>query len=171
LTSVLHFTRLSKALHWTMAVMILAMLFIGVGMVSSVTERYSLLVAIHRPLGIAILLLVIVRIINRLRHAPPPLPAHMQWWERLAAKASHLVLYALMLLQPLVGWAMLSAGAYPIVLFGSLHLCASARRAHLSGAALVPDLPCPSGCGPAPWPHLPRRRARQHDPLAAPADG
>ena len=46
----------------------------------------------------------------------------MQWWERLAAKASHLVLYALMLLQPLVGWAMLSAGAYPIVLFGSLHL-------------------------------------------------
>lgn len=122
MTSVLHFTRLSKALHWTMAVMILAMLFIGVGMVSSVTERYSLLVAIHRPLGIAILLLVIVRIINRLRHAPPPLPAHMQWWERLAAKASHLVLYALMLLQPLVGWAMLSAGAYPIVLFGSLHL-------------------------------------------------
>ena len=122
MTSLPHFTRLSIVLHWMMAVLVLAMLFIGIGMVASVTERYHLLVAIHRPLGIAILLLVIVRIVNRLRHAPPPLPAHMQWWERLAAKASHLVLYALMLLQPLVGWAMLSAGAYPVVLFGSLHL-------------------------------------------------
>lgn len=122
MTNAQHFTRLSIVLHWMMAVMVLAMLFIGIGMVSSVTERYSLLVAIHRPLGIAILILVLVRIVNRLRHAPPPLPAHMPWWERLGAKASHLALYALMLLQPLVGWAMLSAGAYPIVLFGSLHL-------------------------------------------------
>ncbi len=41
---------------------------------------------------------------------------------RLAAKASHFVLYALMFALPLVGWAMLSAARYPIVLFGALQL-------------------------------------------------
>jgi cytochrome b561 len=41
---------------------------------------------------------------------------------RLAAKASHILLYALMLILPLVGWGMLSAARYPIVLFGALHL-------------------------------------------------
>jgi cytochrome b561 len=43
-------------------------------------------------------------------------------WQKILAKLSHLLLYALMFLLPMVGWAMLSAAGYPIVLFGSLHL-------------------------------------------------
>jgi cytochrome b561 len=42
--------------------------------------------------------------------------------ERLAATASERLFYALMFILPLVGWSMLSAGHYPIVMFGSLHL-------------------------------------------------
>jgi cytochrome b561 len=60
------FPAFSRLLHWLMAVMVLAMLFIGVGMAASVSERYHLLVSIHRPLGIAILVLVVIRFINRL---------------------------------------------------------------------------------------------------------
>ena len=52
------FPILSRLLHWLMAAMILAMLFIGIGMVATVSKRYELLVSIHRPLGIAILILV-----------------------------------------------------------------------------------------------------------------
>ena len=48
----------SRVLHWLMAVLILAMLFIGVGMAASASGRYSTLVSIHKPLGIAILILV-----------------------------------------------------------------------------------------------------------------
>jgi hypothetical protein len=42
--------------------------------------------------------------------------------ERLAAHASEILLYTLLFVQPLVGWGMLSAARYPIVLFGSVHL-------------------------------------------------
>jgi len=68
------FALLSRLLHWTMALLILAMLFIGVAMVSSLSD-YHRLVAIHRPLGILLLVLVAVRLINRLLSPPPPLPA------------------------------------------------------------------------------------------------
>jgi cytochrome b561 len=116
------FTVFSRLLHWVMAAMVLGMLFIGVGMVSSVSDRYQLLVAIHRPLGIAILILVVIRIVNRLFSPAPPLPASLPLWQKLAAKLSHLLLYALMFIQPLVGWAMLSAARYPIVLHGRIQL-------------------------------------------------
>jgi cytochrome b561 len=116
------FSMPSRLLHWAMAAMILAMLFIGVGMAASVSERYRFLVAIHRPLGIAILVLVVIRVVNRLINPPPALPETLPPVQRLAAKASHLLLYALMLAMPLVGWGMLSAAGYPIVLYGPLQL-------------------------------------------------
>src|SRR6266851_686037 len=115
------FTAFSRLLHWTMAAMVLTMLCIGVAMVASL-ESYHVLVSIHRPLGIAILILVVVRFVNRLLNPPPPFPASMSRAERRAATASELAMYGLMFVLPLVGWGMLSAERYPIVLFGSVHL-------------------------------------------------
>lgn len=111
-----HFNLTARVLHWSMAVLILAMLFVGIGMVASISLRPTL-VSLHRPLGIAILLLVIVRLVNRLRHRPPPLPIDLPRMQVLAAKASHWLLYTLMFAMPLVGWAMLSAGGYPVTMF------------------------------------------------------
>ncbi|WP_109514650.1 cytochrome b [Pseudomonas ovata] len=108
-----HFNTLARLLHWLMALMILAMLFIGVGMVSSVHHRLFL-IDLHRPLGLAILLLALVRLLNRLTHTPPPLPASVPGWQAFVAKASHWLLYALMLVLPVLGWALLSAGGYPV---------------------------------------------------------
>lgn len=115
------FTAFSRLLHWTMAAMILTMLCIGVMMVASLAN-YHVLVSVHRPLGIAILLLVVVRFVNRKLSSLPPFPATMSQAERRAATASEYVMYGLMFVLPLVGWGMLSAARYPIVLFGSLHL-------------------------------------------------
>ncbi len=115
------FTLFARLLHWTMAVMVLSMLGIGVAMVASLAD-YHVLVAIHRPLGIAILILVPVRFMYRFLRPPPAFPPTMAKQERLAATASEYTLYALMLLLPLVGWGMLSAARYPIVMFGSWHL-------------------------------------------------
>lgn len=112
----------ARVLHWLMAAMILAMLFIGIGMVASVSPRHAWLVQIHKPLGIAILVFALLRLALRLRHAPPPLPADMPWLQKLAAHASHWLLYVLMITMPLVGWAMLSAGGYPVMLGSSLRL-------------------------------------------------
>ena len=116
-----HFNLLARVLHWSMALLILAMLFIGVTMVASVHMRPGL-INLHRPLGILILVLALLRLYNRLRHRPPPLPADLPAWQAWAATASHWLLYALMLAMPLIGWAMLSAGGYPIVLRGGVQL-------------------------------------------------
>lgn len=112
----------SRLLHWLMALLILAMLFIGAGMAATESARYQSLVSIHKPLGIVILVLVALRLLNRLIFPPPPLPDSMPRLQRLAAKGSHLLLYALMLVVPLIGWAMLSAARYPVVLYGTLQL-------------------------------------------------
>ncbi|GAA4477176.1 cytochrome b [Gluconacetobacter asukensis] len=112
------FSLLSRVLHWLMAASILVMLFIGLFMASSVGPHYHRLVTIHRPLGIAILVLALLRLANRLRTPAPLLPAEFPPLLKLAARASHVLLYMLMIALPLVGWGMLSAGGYPIPLWG-----------------------------------------------------
>lgn len=116
-----HFDALARLLHWGMALLILAMLFVGVGMVASLSLR-PVLIELHRPLGAAILLLALLRLANRWRSPPPPLPADLPRAQALAAKASHWLLYALMLAMPLLGWSMLSAGGYPVQMVGALQL-------------------------------------------------
>lgn len=104
-----------------MAAMVIAQLFIGVTMVASLSY-YPLLLAIHRPLGIAILAFAVVRLLNRVTHRPPPFLATMSPIERRIAAWSEYLLYAFLLAQPLIGWAMLSAARRPIVLYGPIHL-------------------------------------------------
>jgi cytochrome b561 len=111
-----------RLLHWLMAVCILSMLFIGVGMVSTITTKYLTLVQIHKPLGIAILVLALIRLALRLYYGAPALPADLPAPMKLAAELSQYIFYALMIAMPLIGWAMLSAAEYPVVLFGSVHL-------------------------------------------------
>jgi cytochrome b561 len=110
-----------RFLHWLMAALVLTMIGIGVAMVASLGD-YHWLVSIHRPLGILILILVVIRYVNRRLHKLPPFPPTMSAQERVAAHASEVLLYTLLFLQPLVGWAMLSAARYPIVMWGSAHL-------------------------------------------------
>jgi cytochrome b561 len=115
------FTVSMRFLHWLMAALVLTMLGIGVAMVASLASYHSL-VSLHRPLGIMILLLVVIRYVNRRFSVLPPFPATMSSRERFAASASELLFYTLLFVQPLVGWGMLSAARCPIVLYGSLHL-------------------------------------------------
>jgi cytochrome b561 len=117
-----NFAPLQRVLHWLMSACIFAMLFIGVGMVSTVTTKYLDLVSIHKPLGITILVLALIRLALRLYYGAPPLPPDLPEPMKLAAKLSHYVFYALMIGMPLLGWGMLSAAGYPVVLYGGVHL-------------------------------------------------
>ncbi|MBV8662836.1 MAG: cytochrome b [Hyphomicrobiales bacterium] len=123
MTSKLHrFTPLQRFLHWLMAACILAMLFIGVGMVATVKPKYLALISIHKSLGVVILVLALIRLAVRLRYGAPALPADLPAPMKLGAELSHYALYALMIAMPLLGWAMLSAADYPIVLLGGVRL-------------------------------------------------
>jgi cytochrome b561 len=115
------FALTSRVLHWLMAPMVIAQLLIGVTMIASLSY-YPLLLAIHRPLGVLILVFAVIRLVNRLTHRLPPFLATMGPTERRIASWSEYLLYALLLIQPLIGWAMLSAARFPVVLVGPLRL-------------------------------------------------
>lgn len=111
----------SRILHWLMAPMVIAQLLIGVTMAAALSY-YPILLAVHRPLGLSILVFALLRLANRLRHRPPPCLATMSEIERRIATWSEYLLYGLLLVQHLTGWAMLSAARYSITLFGPLAL-------------------------------------------------
>lgn len=117
-----HFAPLLRVIHWTMALLILSMLFIGVAMVATTGPAYVRLLALHRPLGIGILALALLRLVIRLATGAPPLPADLPAPQKLAAKGSHVLLYAAMIGMPLIGWGMLSAAGYRVALSPSLAL-------------------------------------------------
>jgi len=116
------FTLLQRFLHWLMAICILAMLFIGVGMNSTVMPKYAPLLVTHKTLGAIVLVLALIRLAARLRYGAPPLPADLPAPMKLGAHLSHIVLYALMIAMPLLGLTMQWTGAYPIVLYGDIRV-------------------------------------------------
>jgi cytochrome b561 len=105
-----------------MAPLVLAMLFIGLAMVTTLSSWHQTLLMVHRPLGIALFVLVLVRLIIRITHKPPSLAGKLPLWQRALAHASHWVFYGLLIAMPLIGWGMLSAGGFPVVMGGAITL-------------------------------------------------
>jgi len=113
-----------RLLHWLMAACIIAMLFIGVGMVSTVAPTYLPLILIHKTLGFALLVLIAIRLALRRHYGAPPLPTDLAPAMKLAARLSHQLLYGSMIVMPLLGVGMLWAAAYPVVLYGGIRIAA-----------------------------------------------
>jgi cytochrome b561 len=116
------FTVLQRFLHWLMAICVLAMLFVGVGMNSTVAPKYAPLLVTHKTLGAIVLVLALIRLAVRLRYGAPPLPADLPQPMKLGAHLSHIALYVLMIAMPLLGLTMQWTGAYPIVLYGDTRI-------------------------------------------------
>ncbi len=119
------YTSVAIALHWLIALAILSQLIMGLKMthVKLAPADKFYLYQLHKSVGITILVLAALRLLWRLFHRPPPLPADMPAWERGAAEATHVLLYAFMIGLPLVGWAMVSASPFniPTLLYGVVH--------------------------------------------------
>jgi len=76
----------------------------------------------HKSVGITILALVLLRLIWRWLNTVPPDPPTLPAWQRIAARISHIALYALLLATPVVGWLMSSARNFPVSWFGLVTL-------------------------------------------------
>jgi len=111
-------------LHWLIAALILANIGLAWYFNSLPSLQRFAPAALHKSIGITVLLLTLLRICWRFASPPPPLPSTMPAWERWAARASHLMFYVIMLGMPLSGWAMTSASRlyplHPTVLYGVL---------------------------------------------------
>lgn len=116
-----HYTATAKALHWTIALLIFAVLSLGFYMTDlSLTPSKLMLYSWHKWAGVTIFLLALVRLVWRATHQPPALPEHMAPIEQLVARFGHTLLYMLMLAIPLSGWLMSSAKGFQTVWFGVL---------------------------------------------------
>jgi cytochrome b561 len=119
------YTIVAIVLHWLIAGGILALLAIGLVMMHAaipIATKFQL-VQLHKSIGITILFLVLLRLLWRLFHAPPPLPETMPPLERKAAIGAHPLLYLAMVGLPLTGWAVVSVAPLniPTFLFGLVH--------------------------------------------------
>jgi cytochrome b561 len=116
------YTIVAIALHWLIALGVLALIAIGLAMTKLGLSplRQFQLYQLHKSIGITVLLLVVARIAWRLGHRPPPLPQAMPALERHAASAAHVGLYALIIGMPMTGWALVSSSRFniPTVLYG-----------------------------------------------------
>ena len=115
------YTRAAQALHWTMALLLVGLVSLGLYMHElPLSPRKLALYSYHKWAGVTAFLLVLARLAWRLTHRPPPLPAGTSRAVRLAAGAGHALLYSLMLAIPLSGWLMSSAKGFQTVWFGVL---------------------------------------------------
>ena len=107
-----HYSLVARTLHWIMAILILFNLWLGIAH-DSLSRNWQVM-PVHKSVGLTVLALATLRLIWRLTHKPTPLPGQLSAWERAAAKVTHYSFYAFMLLVPLTGWIMTSAGNRPL---------------------------------------------------------
>lgn len=111
------------AAHWLVFLLVVALFAIawymtGLPLGPEKIRIYNL----HKSIGVLVLSLMALRLLWRWISPPPPLPSDMADWERLAAQASHILLYTLLLTQPVVGIVHSWSANFPVVVFGLFSL-------------------------------------------------
>lgn len=131
------FGLVAVALHWLVALLFIVMLALGVTMTRlALTDPLTFpFYQLHKSIGATIFVLVVARVAWRAANMQPPLPASLKPYERLLARATHLGLYAALVVMPLTGWVIVSASSLgiPTVLYGVLTL------PHIGFIAASPD--------------------------------
>ena len=115
------FGSISIGLHWVTLIVL-----IGVYACINLTDLYpkgseprEALKTWHFMLGLTVLVLVTLRLVNRLAGASPVVSPPLPLWQQRLASAIHIALYALMLAMPILGWLLLSAAGKPVPFFGA----------------------------------------------------
>lgn len=121
------YSNVAIVLHWLLALVVLCIFAVGAYMSDLPVSPLKLkLYNYHKWAGITFLALSVLRLLWRLTHRPPALPASIELampnWQSKAYHATHYALYALFFAVPLLGWAYSSAAGFPVVLFGVLPL-------------------------------------------------
>ena len=119
-----HYTRPAIALHWLVALLIIANFLLGLTMVDipGLTPTKLKYFSWHKWLGITILGLACLRLVWRLTHTPPAYPATMPGWQKQLAHLMHGLLYLLIFAIPLSGYFYSLAAGVPVVYLGIVPL-------------------------------------------------
>ena len=106
----------ARLIHWIMALLVLGMIPVGFFMIREGLDRslQNFLFISHKNIGVLLLLLIFVRLLYRWRYPPQLAPVAMPRVQQLAAGATHVALYALLLIMPLAGYIRVRAGGFPV---------------------------------------------------------
>lgn len=117
------YSAVSIGLHWTVFILIIAAWSLGLYMVDLPLSPQKLkYFSWHKWIGVTIFFLAVFRAVSRLVHPPPPLPASVPPWQRMAEGVSHVLLYLLIFVVPVSGWLYSSASGVPTVYLGWIQL-------------------------------------------------
>ncbi len=117
------YTVTARVLHWLVAALVLIMVPLGIVIANEWGGPVQQpLYNLHKSIGAVLLPLVVVRLIYRLTHPPLPLPADISALQQFAAHATHWMLYALLIAQPVIGLIATSAYPAPMPVFGLFEL-------------------------------------------------
>src|SRR5271168_1053471 len=112
-----------RALHWLMAVLIFVALPLGVW--ASLLPRGQMrseVLFFHKSIGVTVLGLIALRIVWRLVAGAPAYAEPLGKLTRVASRAGHLALYALMIAMPVSGYLASIAGGRAVSWFGLFEL-------------------------------------------------
>ncbi|MBW8270291.1 cytochrome b [Caldovatus aquaticus] len=115
------YTALARALHWLTAALILVVAVLGIWIVffEPADTAFKLrLYNIHESTGLLIFALAVLRLLWRAGHPPPPITPPLPPLMALAAHLNHALLYAILLVQPIVGFLATNAWGFPLRWFG-----------------------------------------------------
>jgi cytochrome b561 len=117
------YTVTARVLHWLIAALVLLMIPLGFAAVNEWGGPLApVLYNLHKSIGAVLLPLVLLRLIWRVGHPPPPLPSDIPPLLQLAAHTTHWLLYGLLVVQPAIGLIATSAYPAPVPIFGLFEL-------------------------------------------------
>lgn len=123
-TAVTRYSPVAIALHWLIALLIIAAFSLGLTMVDmpGVTPTKLRYFNYHKWLGVTVLAFAVARLLWRLTHPAPPLPAQTPAWQKQVAEITHYALYLLIFAVPLSGYFYSLASGFPVVYLGKIPL-------------------------------------------------
>jgi cytochrome b561 len=118
------YTGVAIFLHWLIAALLFGQIAFGwfLESVPRGAPARGFYVNLHKSTGLTIALLILIRIVWRLVNPPPPLPSLVPSWERVAAKWSHVALYACMLGMPISGYIASNFSKHGVKFFNAVML-------------------------------------------------
>ena len=98
------YDRVLKAIHWSTLLLIAAAYIAIWGSYAVATkEQEAFLTQLHRSLGVTVFVLTVFRLGWRWHARIPSLPADLPAIQKVAARVAEYLLYALLLIQPILG--------------------------------------------------------------------
>jgi cytochrome b561 len=97
---------LSIFIHWTMAIMVILLFFLGYYMVDLdyYDEFYNLAPWIHKSIGLIVFFMLSIRLVLRLTNKPPKFLVTYKKWEVVLAKITHTLFYILLFIICISGY-------------------------------------------------------------------